>query len=176
MHAETLRFEVQSAHGATLQQALQPPTTRRFARRLRAKLVASLFVVACGGDNAGAALDAAASTDGSAGDAGRARDAGVLDAAADGGVDCNEADVPAFDEVEIFDKCTACHGVAVSGDARNDAPPDVNFDDYVSAAAMAERAARYVMLGIMPPVSTGVRVSEREREQLDLWVRCGAPE
>jgi uncharacterized membrane protein len=129
--------------------------------------------------------DGANQGDAPAADSGAAAggDAGDGDAAAAGtggsagpSADCEAEPIPAFDEVAIFAKCLGCHSTRVTGDARKEAPPDVNFDDYASAVGMAERAALYVFHDIMPPVTTGITVTSDEKEQLYLWALCGTPE
>jgi len=142
--------------------------------------MASVHTGACAGASDGADEgDAAAAGSG----AGAGEDAGDEDAAAAGAggdagpsADCEVEPIPSFADVAIFAKCLGCHSTMVTGDARNEAPPDVNFDDYASAVGMAERAALYVFHGVMPPVTTGITVTGDEKEQLYLWALCGTPE
>jgi hypothetical protein len=139
-------------------------------------LVAS--ATACTGDDDGGDDGSdAATAGGQAGSAGH--DAG--DTAGRGGddgpsADCKAGAIPSFTEVAVFAKCLGCHSTRVTGDERAEAPPDVNFDDYASAVAMAERAAQYVFRGIMPPVTAGVAVTDTEKQQLYLWALCGTPQ
>jgi len=76
--------------------------------------------------------------------------------------------------------CTRCHSSTLSGDARNDAPEDHNFDsvlgvrpfvDHIDEAAAAGPNA--VNTG-MPP--SDPRPSSEERHKLGEWLACGAPE
>jgi uncharacterized membrane protein len=90
--------------------------------------------------------------------------------------DCAAGPIPTFGEVAIFRHCILCHGTAVMGAARYDAPPNVNFDDYASAVLAAERAALYVFHRVMPPSNSGITVTDAEKEQLYLWALCGTPQ
>jgi uncharacterized membrane protein len=145
----------------------------------RSALLATIAIVlglagpACG-DDAGANADAGAITDA---DVDANTDASADTAAVNRpSADCEDRDIPAFVDVQAFERCLGCHATALTGDARNEAPPGVNFDDYDSAAAMAERAAQYVFLDIMPPPAAGIRMSEAEKQQLYRWALCGTPE
>jgi uncharacterized membrane protein len=91
-------------------------------------------------------------------------------------VDCEGADVPAFDEVAAFDKCTVCHSSELSGEDRMDAPEDDNWDDYEEAAEHAEEIAHEVFEGEMPPEDSGITLTAAEEEDLYLWALCGTPE
>jgi hypothetical protein len=91
-------------------------------------------------------------------------------------VECEGADVPSFAEVEAFDKCTTCHSSELTGDDRNDAPEDDNWDDYEEAMEHAELIAHEVFEGEMPPEDSGITLTADEEEDLYLWALCGTPE
>jgi len=91
-------------------------------------------------------------------------------------VDCSLT-VPTFDQVTAFSQvCTNCHSSTLTGDARNDAPEDINFDDYASAKAHAEKAAEEVFEGAMPPASANEMLTADQEQDLYLWALCGTPE
>lgn len=75
-----------------------------------------------------------------------------------------------------FDKCTLCHASDVSGDARQGAPADDNWDEYEEAAEHAEEIAHEVSEGEMPPEDSQITLTAGEKEQLYLWALCGTPE
>ena len=94
-------------------------------------------------------------------------------------VDCpsDSEDVPRFDEVDAFSKvCTRCHDSSLSGSQRHNAPSKINFDDYDSAKAHAERAATEVYWGNMPPSGSGYTLTSEEIDELFAWAMCGTPE
>jgi uncharacterized membrane protein len=75
--------------------------------------------------------------------------------------------------------CLSCHGAAVTGDARQGAPSDHNFDTIDEVRGFADHIDQYAGAGPnavneeMPdadPVPT-----EDERRQLSEWLACGAP-
>lgn len=78
------------------------------------------------------------------------------------------------------DYCTRCHSSVLSGDARNGAPSDHNFDSLVEIQATpAEHIDEQAAAGpdrvntTMPPSSP--RPTEEERRQLGEWLACGTP-
>jgi len=89
--------------------------------------------------------------------------------------DCDSGPIPTFDEVEILRHCVGCHATTLTGEARKDAPPNVNFDEYDSAVLMAERGALYVFHDVMPPPAAGITVTQAEKDQFYLWALCGTP-
>lgn len=91
-------------------------------------------------------------------------------------VDCDGADVPTYADVAAFDTCTNCHSSERTGDMRNDAPDDDNFDTYEAAAEIADEAAHEVYEGEMPPDGSGFSLTEDEKQDLYLWALCGTPE
>ena len=91
-------------------------------------------------------------------------------------VDCS-AEVPSFGEVSAFSEvCTNCHSTTKSGDARNGAPDDIDWDDYDSAKANAEEGAHEVFEGEMPPEGSSEMLTAAQKEELYLWALCGTPE
>jgi hypothetical protein len=133
-------------------------------------VVASLLLLAlagCGDDGGG--------DDGSGAGGESAGSAAIEPVDAGVPVDCS-GELPAFGEVAIFSVCVGCHGTAVTGDARREAPPSVNFDDYASASANAVRGAQYVFNGVMPPRNSGITVNEADKQQFYRWALCGMPE
>ena len=92
-------------------------------------------------------------------------------------VDCTATTIPTFDQVTAFSQvCTNCHSSTLTGDARNDAPEDINFDDYASAQAHAEKAAEEVFEGAMPPATANEMLTADQEQDLYLWALCGTPE
>ena len=90
-------------------------------------------------------------------------------------VDCTSG-VPAFAEVSAFSVCTNCHSSDKSGADRKNAPTEVNFDVYESAAEHAHHAAEAVEAGHMPPRGSGFSINDAQRDQLIHWASCGSPE
>lgn len=87
-------------------------------------------------------------------------------------VDCDEADIQAYEDLPIWTSCTECHASDLTGAWRKGAPEGVDFDSYDAAVAEAEDAAIEVYIGNMP--FTG-DVTEEEKEQLYAWALCGTP-
>jgi len=90
-------------------------------------------------------------------------------------IDCNTVTVPTYSEVTIWPKCTSCHASTLTGDARNDAPEDVNFDTYEAAKEHAEKAVEEVFEGKMPEPDPSI-ITEEEKQSLYAWGLCGTPE
>lgn len=86
-------------------------------------------------------------------------------------VDCTGT-VPKYDDVAAFDKCVTCHSSELSGSARKDAPADVNFDTESAARKNAEKAAEEVNGGAMPPPSSGIKLTNEEKDDLYKWALC----
>jgi uncharacterized membrane protein len=85
--------------------------------------------------------------------------------------------VPKFSDVQAFQAvCTHCHSSGNSGAARNEAPIDINFDQYASASAHARQAAIEVNAGAMPPSSSNLTLTEVQKTTLFNWAMCGAPQ
>jgi uncharacterized membrane protein len=91
-------------------------------------------------------------------------------------VDCTTGDVPTFAQVNVFTNvCANCHGVDVAGEDRQGAPADINFDDFASAKAHAEKAASEVNGGDMPPGGSD-EIAPADKEALYKWALCGTPQ
>ncbi|HMJ09912.1 MAG TPA: hypothetical protein VK524_00835 [Polyangiaceae bacterium] len=91
----------------------------------------------------------------------------------DGSDQC--ADAPSFEEVSAFQVCINCHNSSKTDQARNGAPPTINFDSYEAAAQNADRAAHEVGQSDMPPPSSGFTLTSAQRSALVKWADCGAP-
>jgi len=89
-------------------------------------------------------------------------------------VDCATGAVPTYGQVTAFTKCAVCHDSAKSGAARVMAPADINYDTYAGADAHATKAASEVNEGAMPPASSGITLTEEEKQTLYRWALCGA--
>jgi hypothetical protein len=85
--------------------------------------------------------------------------------------DCS-GDVPSFEEVELFDKCTTCHDSKKTGNARIGAPPGVDFDTEAGALKSAMKGADEVMDGDMPPPTLGIEVTDAEKQALYEFAAC----
>lgn len=81
--------------------------------------------------------------------------------------------------------CTDCHSDTLSGQARQDAPSDDNFNTYAGAHAGLEEIDRTSGSGpdatneIMPPadaVESDKIPSTADRAKLAEWIACGAPQ
>jgi len=82
------------------------------------------------------------------------------------------ADAPTFSEVTAFQKCLNCHSENNSGAARRGAPAGVNFDTESGALTHADHIEEQVAGRSMPPASSGITLTEEERQTLLDWVRC----
>ena len=75
------------------------------------------------------------------------------------------------------DYCLSCHSSSVTGNDRNDAPEDVNFDTLAGILAEADEIDSLAAAG---PDSTnkempdggGAKPSDNERRQLGEWLAC----
>ena len=85
--------------------------------------------------------------------------------------DC-AGDIPTFQQVSAFTKCAHCHASTKVGAERNGAPPSVNFDNAAAADTHGEEAVSLVRAGAMPPPSSGLSLSQAEKEQVYEWVMC----
>jgi hypothetical protein len=80
---------------------------------------------------------------------------------------------------EFFSKyCLRCHSTKVTGNARNGAPADHNFDKLSDIALLAPHIDQYAGSG---PDSTntkmpqsGAKPSDADRKKLSEWLACGA--
>lgn len=85
--------------------------------------------------------------------------------------DC-AGDIPTFAQVSAFAKCASCHASTKLGADRHAAPSTINFDSAAAADAYGDLAVDLVKAGIMPPPSSGVSLTQAEKEQLYEWVMC----
>jgi len=76
--------------------------------------------------------------------------------------------------------CLTCHSASVTGDARNGAPSDHNFDVLDDIRSLADHIDEYAGSG---PAATNTlmpkddpRPSVEERRKLSEWLACGAPQ
>jgi uncharacterized membrane protein len=86
-------------------------------------------------------------------------------------VDCSE-DVPAFEEVAAFEKCTLCHSSELTGDERMNAPEGDDWDIEAEAIEHRELIAHEVFEGEMPPEDSNITLTTAEKEELYLWALC----
>jgi uncharacterized membrane protein len=105
------------------------------------------------------------------GDYGGSGYAGTITPAAPANMDCVGA-IPTFDQVTAFAKCASCHASTKLGADRHAAPASVNFDSAAAADAHGDQAVNLVKAGVMPPPSSGLSLSQAEKEQLYEWVMC----
>lgn len=76
--------------------------------------------------------------------------------------------------------CTRCHSSTKTGDDREGAPADHNFDGLAGVKDAGDHIAEYAGAGpaatneIMPPGAP--RPTDEQRQQLAEWVACGMPE
>jgi uncharacterized membrane protein len=84
--------------------------------------------------------------------------------------------VPTFAELErgLLVSCRGCHSAQVTGAARRNAPPGVDFDTYEIFSALADNAVLLVENRLMPPPA-GEGPTESQRNQLFAWAACGKP-
>lgn len=83
--------------------------------------------------------------------------------------------VPAYADVTAFEKCSTCHSSELSGSERRGALAGVNFDTESAARAKAEDAAAEVKEGAMPPKSSGITLTDQEKQDLYNWALCQSP-
>lgn len=75
--------------------------------------------------------------------------------------------------------CLRCHNSALTGDAREDAPEDLNFNTIEEVRAEAREidkqsgASATITNEEMPP--DGEKPSVEDRRKLSEWLACGAP-
>lgn len=81
-------------------------------------------------------------------------------------------DSPAFAEVSAFSKCVSCHASTKAGPDRKAAPASVNFDTAAAADQAAEDAVGMVRSGAMPPRTSGLTLTDSEKQQLYAWASC----
>lgn len=77
------------------------------------------------------------------------------------------------------DYCTRCHAASLTGDARNDAPDDANFDTLAGLRQHIDHLDIHAAAGPlavneeMPP--SDPRPTLEERTLLGQWLACGLP-
>lgn len=74
--------------------------------------------------------------------------------------------------------CLACHSSDKVGAARNNAPPNVNWDTYEATQPNADRAiVRAVEQGSMPPDASGIpKLNEEQKAAMLAWQSAGFPQ
>lgn len=84
---------------------------------------------------------------------------------------------PTYADLEqgILTICRECHSASVTGAARHNAPPGINFDTYEEFANGGDSAAYVVRYGVMPPQDVAGPTEEQKQELYD-WVLCGKPQ
>ena len=84
--------------------------------------------------------------------------------------------VPTFAELEqgLLVICRSCHSAQVTGAARRNAPPGVDFDTFEIFSALADNAVLLVQNRLMPPPA-GEGPTESQKNQLFAWAACGKP-
>jgi hypothetical protein len=80
--------------------------------------------------------------------------------------------VPAYEDVAAFDKCVMCHDSMKAVAQRKAAPLNVNFDTQAGAESHAMQAVNMVKAGVMPPIPSGLTLTEAEKQQLYTWAMC----
>ena len=80
--------------------------------------------------------------------------------------------IPAYAEVDAFEKCTMCHSSALMGTARNSAPVSANFDTEAGAEAHDDEIAHEVSEGAMPPPASNITLTAAEKDELLKWALC----
>jgi uncharacterized membrane protein len=84
--------------------------------------------------------------------------------------DCISA--PAYEDVAAFDKCVMCHDSMKAEGQRKLAPININFDTQPAAESHAMQAVAMVKAGVMPPLPSGLKLSDVEKQQLYTWAMC----
>ena len=84
--------------------------------------------------------------------------------------------VPTFAELErgLLVICRGCHSAKVTGAARGNVPPGIDFDTYEIFSAFADNAVLLVQNRLMPPPA-GEGPTESQKNQLFAWAACGKP-
>jgi mono/diheme cytochrome c family protein len=73
----------------------------------------------------------------------------------------------------IAQRCLGCHNSALTGDARQQAPENLNFDRLDIVREWAGEMYSEANAGVMPP---GLPMADAEVETLRVYLACGAPE
>ncbi len=82
-----------------------------------------------------------------------------------------------FGQAFVGKYCLSCHSQAVSGPARQCAPAGSNFDTVAGVHGSSGEILEHATgrWAIMPPQGIEPSPTVSERQQLGLWVACGAP-
>ena len=137
--------------------------------RRTALLLTTALGMACASDPGGESAGAAGEHAGGSSALGEAGHAGSP-AADPAAVDCTNA--TQYADVAAFHKCTMCHSTERTSAARSGAPAAINFDSEAEAKPYAKAAQTVVSGGIMPPRSSGLTLTEAEKQQLYGWTAC----
>lgn len=84
--------------------------------------------------------------------------------------------VPTYSQLDILNVCTMCHSSNLSGDARHGALPGINFNTYQQAVAAAPQAVTDLMTNFMPPSTSGLKVTDSQKQAFYAWAMCGTPQ
>ncbi len=88
-------------------------------------------------------------------------------------VDCDAVEVPRFEDMSaIWNSCVGCHSSTLTGDARQGAPRDFDYDSHEAATLDPFETAEVVIEDEMPPSAP---LSDEAKEQLSIWAQCGTP-
>jgi hypothetical protein len=79
---------------------------------------------------------------------------------------------PVYEDVAAFDKCVMCHDSMKAAAQRKSAPININFDTQAAAESHAMQAVNIVKAGVMPPIPSGLTLTEVEKQQLYTWAMC----
>lgn len=80
--------------------------------------------------------------------------------------------LPGYEDVAAFDKCVMCHDSMKAEGQRKSAPINVNFDTQAAAESHAMQAVNMVKAGVMPPIPSGLTLTDAEKQQLYTWAMC----
>jgi hypothetical protein len=80
--------------------------------------------------------------------------------------------IPVYEDIAAFDKCVMCHDSMKASGQRNAAPANVNFDTRAAAEMHAMQAVTMVKAGVMPPIPSGLTLTDAEKQQLYTWAMC----
>lgn len=104
----------------------------------------------------------------------------LIAAWADGGAQLGDAVHYTTDvRPEIFEPvCMNCHSSDLSGIDRMGAPPSVNWDTYAAATVddQPNRGNNRAQAGTMPPISSGLSLTQDQKDLFQQWIDDGWPE
>jgi mono/diheme cytochrome c family protein len=75
----------------------------------------------------------------------------------------------------VQQRCQICHSSQLSGNARQGAPGNANFDDLGTTRDKADDMYSQTESGNMPPAPYN-HVSGQDLENMRVWLACGAPD